>query len=79
MDGGRPGTLRAPLRGGPDTPGEPEQGVLTIQGTISFPERSFEYRNTFDVTPEGKLIDRWFQNAFGPWRPGHVVELTAKK
>jgi len=56
-----------------------EQGVLTVQGVITFPDRTFEYGNTFEFTLEGKMIDRWFQNAFGPWRPGHVIEFAEKK
>jgi ubiquinone/menaquinone biosynthesis C-methylase UbiE len=56
-----------------------EQGLLTVQGTIAFPERTFEYKNTFEFTAEGKMIDRWFQNAFGPWRPGHVIEFAEIK
>jgi hypothetical protein len=56
-----------------------EQGLLTVQGKIVFPERTFDFKNTFEFTPDGKMIDRWFQNAFGPWRPGHVVEFVEKK
>lgn len=56
-----------------------EGNVITLQGKISFPERAFDYRNTFEVRPDGTVVDRWFQNAFGPWRPGHVVELTATR
>lgn len=52
---------------------------LTIAGRISFPERTFDYRNTFELTSAGTMTDRWFQNAFGDWRPGHVVELTVRK
>lgn len=52
-----------------------EDSVITIKGTIAFPERTFEFKNTFEITADGKMIDRWFQNAFGSWRPGHVVEL----
>lgn len=49
--------------------------VITIEGRISFPDRSFDYRNTWEIKADGTVIDRWFQNAFGDWRPGHVVEL----
>ncbi|MBN2091722.1 hypothetical protein JW964_19060 [candidate division KSB1 bacterium] len=56
-----------------------EDSLITIKGTISFPERTFEFKNTFEFTAEGKMIDRWFQNAFGPWRPGHVIEFTETK
>ena len=55
-----------------------EDGILTIQGQISFPERTFDYRNTFEFLADDKVVDRWFQNAFGDWNPGHVIELTAE-
>ena len=56
-----------------------EEGFITIKGTISFPERTFEYKNTFEIISEGKMIDRWYQNAFGPWMAGHVIEFTEKE
>lgn len=56
-----------------------KDGAITIEGRIVFPERAFGYRNTFTPAEDGKLVDRWFQNAFGDWRPGHVIELTAKE
>ena len=56
-----------------------EEGLITIKGVVNFPERKFDYKNTFEMTADGKMIDRWFQNAFGPWQPGHVVELTVEK
>jgi len=56
-----------------------ENGVLTVQGTMVFPDRTFDYKNIFEFTPDGKMIDRWFQNAFGPWQPGHVIEFVEKK
>jgi hypothetical protein len=55
-----------------------EDGCITMKGIIHFPERKFDFKNTFEFTSGGGMIDRWFQNAFGPWRPGHVVELTAE-
>jgi hypothetical protein len=54
-----------------------EGNLLTIAGQISFPERTFDFRNTFEFAADGRMIDRWFQNAFGPWRAGHLIELTA--
>lgn len=51
--------------------------LLTVSGRITFPERAFDFRNTFEFTAPGHLVDRWYQNAFGDWRAGHVVELTA--
>ncbi len=55
-----------------------DEGLITVRGTISFPERTFEYKDTFEITSDGKMIDRWSQNAFGDWRPGHVVEYKAE-
>jgi hypothetical protein len=57
----------------------PGDGVIAIEGRITFPERSFEFRNTFEFSGEGRITDRWFQNAFGPWMPGHVINLMAEK
>ena len=54
-----------------------ENGVLTLQGTIAFPDIRFDYKNTFEFTPDGRMIDRWFHNAPGTWQPGHVIEFTA--
>jgi rhodanese-related sulfurtransferase len=53
-----------------------EKGVLAIQGTMAFPTQTFDFRNTFEFTADGKMIDRWFQNASGAWQPGHVVAYT---
>lgn len=55
-----------------------EDGIITIKGTISFPERTFEFKNTFEFTEDGKMIDRWFQNAFGSWMAGHIIEFTSE-
>ena len=54
-----------------------EDGIITINGKISFPERTFDFKNTFEFTVNGKMIDRWFQNAFGSWIAGHVIEFKA--
>ncbi len=55
-----------------------EEGVITLKGSMIFPDRTFEFRNTFEFKDENTMVDRWFQNAFGPWRAGHVVTLTAR-
>ncbi len=65
-----------------------EKNVITIEGMMTWPQQhnpsvkqSFDFKNTFELIEDGKMIDRWFQNAFGPWRPGHVIEfkLTNKE
>ncbi|MBU1012988.1 MAG: hypothetical protein KKG99_08270 [Bacteroidetes bacterium] len=63
-----------------------EKDVITIEGKMTWPsqtnpqvKQSFDFKNTFEFTEEGKLIDKWFQNAFGPWRPGHTIEFKMVK
>jgi hypothetical protein len=55
---------------------EMEEGLVTMEGTIAFPDRRFDFKNTFEVRADGVLVDRWYQNAFGGWRPGHVIEYS---
>ena len=38
--------------------------------------KTYDYRNTFELGADGKLIDRFFQNSRGSWEPGHVVEFV---
>jgi len=62
-----------------------EGNVVTIEGTMTWPappprpdiKQSFEFRDTFELTSESTLRDSWFQNAFGPWQPGHVIDYEA--
>ena len=50
-----------------------ENDLVTVTGRIYFPERNFEYRNTFEIKGNDNMIDRWYQNAFGSWREGHII------
>jgi hypothetical protein len=52
-----------------------EEGKITLKGQLTMRDKTFDYKNTFEFTPDGKMIDRWFQNAFGPWQSGHVIEF----
>jgi hypothetical protein len=62
-----------------------ENGVLTIEGRMAWPsappnpqvKQAYEFRNTFSFSSADEMIDRWFQNAFGPWRPGHEIVFKA--
>jgi hypothetical protein len=64
-----------------------EGKVLTFEGRMTWPDpppnpgvkQSYDFRNTFEVLSESEMVDRWFQNAFGPWRPGHVINFRAAK
>jgi len=59
-----------------------KENMIIINGKLTWPEKqrppvnqSFEFKNTFELTEDGKMIDRWFHNAFGQWRSGHVIEF----
>lgn len=64
-----------------------EGKVVTFEGTMTWPappprpdaKQSFEFRNTFELVSETTLRDSWFQNAFGPWLPGHVIDFEAQR
>jgi hypothetical protein len=52
-----------------------EDGKITIKGNSTIKDKTFDYKNTFEFTSNGKMIDRWFQNAKGSWQPGHTIEF----
>jgi len=52
-----------------------ENGKILMYGHATFPDRTLEFRNTFEITEDGTLIDRWFRFEDGEWKAGHVVEL----
>ena len=63
-----------------------EGRVITLEGTMSWPspppnpgvKQSYDFRNTLELLSETSMRDSWFQNAFGPWRPGHVIDFEVK-
>lgn len=63
-----------------------EKNVVTVQGTMTWPDRppdprvkqSYEFRNTFELLSDTSMRDRWYHTAFGPWRPGHVIDFEAE-
>ena len=58
---------------------EIEDGLLTMEGKISFPDRTFDFKNTFEFCSDGKMIDKWYQNAFGQWMAGHVITFITSE
>lgn len=63
-----------------------EKNVITFEGKMSWPappanpgvKQSYDFRNTLELVSDSAMIDRWFQNAFGPWRPGHVISFRSE-
>jgi hypothetical protein len=56
-----------------------EEGKITVRGRVTMNGTTYDYRNTFEVSADGTLTDRWFDNAMGSWQPGHVVVFTRGK
>jgi len=61
---------------------ETDSNLIKIKGTMTWPRKpnpqvrqTFNFRNTFDINEDGTLTDSWFQDAFGGWRPGHVISF----
>jgi hypothetical protein len=63
-----------------------EKNGLTFEGRMTWPaappnpgvKQSYDFKNTFEFLSATELVDKWFQNAFGPWRPGHVISFQAR-
>ena len=55
-----------------------DSGKILISGRVTFPDTSFNYRNTFELTDDGKLLDKWYAFRGGEWKAGHIVELIAE-
>jgi len=62
-----------------------EDRRFTFEGQMTWPtpppnpaiRQRYEIRNTLELTTATAMTDRWFQNAFGPWQPGHVIAFEA--
>ncbi|MDH4272977.1 MAG: hypothetical protein OEW18_13475 [Candidatus Aminicenantes bacterium] len=54
-----------------------EEGKVCLKGSATIKGRTFDFKNTFEFLPDGKMVDRWYQNASGSWHAGHVIEFTA--
>ena len=63
-----------------------DKGTMTYEGKMTWPsplereaKQSFDFRNTFELVTESEMVDKWYQNAFGPWTPGHVISFKARE
>jgi len=53
-----------------------EEGKILLKGQTTIGNKTFDYKNSLEFSSDGKMTDRWFQNASGSWKPGHVIEFT---
>lgn len=56
-----------------------EDGKILVYGYVTFPDKKLEFRNTFEFTEDGKLLDKYFRYEDGEWRAGHSREYYEKK
>jgi len=57
---------------------KPEDGKILQYGFTIFPDRKVEFRNLFEITPEGHLMDHFFSLKDGEWRAGHSAIYKIK-
>ncbi|OGU56844.1 MAG: hypothetical protein A2V66_10680 [Ignavibacteria bacterium RBG_13_36_8] len=55
-----------------------ENGVILKYGYTIFPDIKLKFRNTLEITSEGKLIDKFFSFENGEWKAGHSRIFTAQ-
>lgn len=48
-----------------------EDGKLLFYGYTIFADSKREFRNTYEITPDGKIIDEYFSGDNGKWKAGH--------
>lgn len=56
-----------------------EDGKILEYGYVTFPDKKLEFRNTFEFTEDGKLLDKYFRFEDGEWQAGHSREFFEKK
>ena len=48
-----------------------EDGKILVYGYGTLPDKKLEFRNTFEFTEDGKLLDKYFRFEDGEWKAGH--------
>jgi len=56
-----------------------EGGKILKYGYTIFPDRKLEFRNTLEITPDGKLVDKYYRFEDGEWKAGHSRTYTVKR
>jgi hypothetical protein len=57
------------------------EGKAVLQKPLPPPsgKQTFDFRLEWEISADGKLIERNFQNATGTMHPGHVIEFHSEK
>ena len=62
-----------------------DHNLITFEGKMTWPRANpqgkqvYDFRNTFEIISVSEMVDKWFHNAFGPWRPGHTIIFKAEE
>ena len=48
-----------------------EGGKILSYGHVIFSDKKLEFKNTYELTPMGEVLDRYFRFEDGEWRAGH--------
>ena len=56
-----------------------ENGKILMYGFATFPNEKIGFRNSFELTEDGELLDQWYRFQDGEWKTGHSFLLTEKK
>jgi hypothetical protein len=56
-----------------------EDGKILHHGYVTFSDRKLEFRNTYEIAPEGQLIDKWFSFEDEEWKAGHSRVFRVKR
>lgn len=52
-----------------------ENGKILMYGFTTFPDKKIEFKNYFEFTEDGNLLDKFFRFEDGEWKAGHSREL----
>ena len=55
-----------------------EGGKILEYGHVTFPNEKLEFRNTYELTANGQMVDHFFSFENGQWRAGHSRVWTVK-
>lgn len=56
-----------------------EDGKILIYGYGTFPDKKLEFRNTYELTEDGKFFDKYYRFEDNEWKAGHSREFYEKK
>lgn len=56
-----------------------EDGKVLIYGYGTFPDKKLEFRNTYELTADGRFFDKYYRFEDNQWKSGHSWVFYEKK